>query len=44
MLCKISVMKVHVHREIEEPFLAPIVRRELMRSFWPKDISVRGPE
>jgi sugar phosphate isomerase/epimerase len=33
MLCKISVMKVHVHCEIEEPFLAPIVRRELMRSF-----------
>jgi hypothetical protein len=23
MLCKISVMKVHVHCETEEPFLAP---------------------
>jgi hypothetical protein len=42
MQCKISVMKVQVHCEIEEPFLAPIVRRQLIRSFWAKDISVRG--
>jgi len=40
MLCKISVMKINVHCEIEKPFLAPIVRGELITSYWAKDISV----